>query len=77
MVFSPRYSIKDIEGWGIFFRRDIKPLWWKRGDARIKDETIAAAYSNYGYTLKEIAEHLGVHYATISRAIKRAEQRNN
>ena len=26
--------------------------------------------------LKDIAEHLGVHYATISRAIKRAEQRN-
>ena len=26
--------------------------------------------------LKEIVEHLGVPYATISRAIKRAEQRN-
>ncbi|MEK6582685.1 MAG: helix-turn-helix domain-containing protein [Nitrospirota bacterium] len=29
----------------------------------------------YGYTLKDVAEHLGVHYATISRAVKRVEKR--
>ncbi|MDD5747640.1 MAG: transposase [Actinomycetota bacterium] len=33
------------------------------------------AHVRYGYTLKEIAEHLGVHYATISRALKRLEER--
>jgi REP element-mobilizing transposase RayT len=59
-------------------RRTLNELFGKgkRDGARIKDETIYAAYGNYGYTLKEIAEHLGVHYATISRAIKRAETRN-
>ncbi|MBM4277088.1 MAG: addiction module toxin RelE, partial [Deltaproteobacteria bacterium] len=27
----------------------------------------------FGYTMKEISDHLGYHYATVSRAIKRAE----
>lgn len=35
--------------------------------------TIAYAYSQYGYTMSEIADHLGVHYATISRRIRRHE----
>ena len=38
------------------------------------DEMIYAAYVRYGYTMKEIAEHLGLHYATMSRAIKRVER---
>jgi len=41
----------------------------------IKDELIYTAYVQYGYKLKEIAGHLGVHYATISRAINRVEQK--
>jgi len=41
------------------------------------DKTIYAAYVRYGYTMKEIAEHLGFHYATISRAIKREERAYN
>ena len=47
-----------------------------RGHGEDRDEVVYAAYVRYGYTLKEVAEHLGVHYATISRAIKRVEQRN-
>ena len=41
-----------------------------------RDETIYTAYATYGYTLKEIADYLGVHYATVSRAIKRVEGYN-
>ena len=48
----------------------------KKGKERkAEDKTIHAAYVRYGYTMKEIAEHLGFHYATISRAIKRVERR--
>ena len=36
--------------------------------------TIAEAYREHGYTMKEIADHLGVHYATISRRLRRHEQ---
>jgi len=47
----------------------------KRGRGRrVEDKTIYAAYVRYGYTMKEIAEYLGFHYATISRAMKRVER---
>ena len=46
----------------------------KKGkDRTAEDRTIYDAYVRYGYTMREIAEHLGFHYATISRAIKRVE----
>jgi REP element-mobilizing transposase RayT len=48
----------------------------KKGKERkAKDKAIYAAYVRYGYTMKEISEHLGLHYATMSRAIKRVERR--
>jgi REP element-mobilizing transposase RayT len=37
------------------------------------EKTIAKAYQ-HGYRLHEIAAHLGVHYATVSRRLKRLEQ---
>lgn len=36
--------------------------------------TIAGAYREHGYTMKEIADHLSVHYATISRRLRKHEQ---
>ena len=45
-----------------------------RNDKRLKDEAIVKAYTHYGYTLQEIAQHLGLHYTTVSRALKRAEK---
>jgi len=42
---------------------------------RAVDEAIALAYREYGYTLQEIAAHLGVHYSTVSRRLRRFEQR--
>jgi putative transposase len=41
---------------------------------KAKDETIYRVYIQYGYRMKEIAEYLGVHYATVSRAVMRVEQ---
>lgn len=34
---------------------------------------IATAYRHYGYTLREIGDFLGCHYATVSRALRREE----
>lgn len=46
----------------------------KREEGRlVEDRAIYDAYVRYGYTMKEIADHLGLHYATIGRAIKRVE----
>ena len=35
---------------------------------------IAQAYREHGYRLREIATHLGVHYATVSRRLKQIER---
>ena len=42
--------------------------------ARGPEQAILHAYREHGYRLREIAEHLGVHYATVSRQLKRAEE---
>jgi predicted DNA binding protein len=34
---------------------------------------MAAAYVSGAYTMKAIAEYFGVHYSTVSRAVRRAE----
>jgi DNA-binding MarR family transcriptional regulator len=34
-------------------------------------EVVMKAYSYYHYTLKEIRNYLGMHYATVSRLVKR------
>ena len=39
------------------------------------DRGIVIAYKEHGYRLREIAVHLGVHYATVSRRLKRMEER--
>jgi REP element-mobilizing transposase RayT len=36
-----------------------------------RDEAMAAAYGSGDYTMKQIAEYFGVHYATVSRAVRR------
>jgi len=43
-------------------------------DKKLKNQAIYQAYLKYGYTLKEIAEYIGVHYTTVSRVIKRIER---
>lgn len=37
------------------------------------DKGIAVAYRQYGYRLREIADYLGVHYATVSRRLQKVE----
>jgi REP element-mobilizing transposase RayT len=56
-------------------RSSLKELFkGKKGkERRAEDRIIYDAYVRYGYTMKEIAEYLGFHYATISRAIKQVE----
>lgn len=42
-----------------------------------QDRKIYQACQEYGYTLKEIAAYLGVHYTTVSKIIKRVENEKN
>ena len=45
----------------------------KYKDKKSKDQAMYEAHLQYGYTLKDIAEYIGVHYTTVSRAIKKIE----
>ena len=54
-------------------RLPLREVFQRRGpQARL----IYLAYRQYGYRLQEIADHLGVHYATVSRRLKQAELAN-
>ncbi len=44
---------------------------FKYKDKNSKDQAIYKTRLQYGYTLKDIAEYIGVHYATVSRAVKK------
>jgi len=46
---------------------------FKLKDKKSKDQVMYKAHLQYGYTLKDIAEYIGVHYTTVSRAIKKIE----
>jgi AraC-like DNA-binding protein len=37
---------------------------------------MCTAHIAFGYTLKEIADHLGMHYTTVSKAVKKEEGKN-
>jgi hypothetical protein len=39
-----------------------------------RDEAVWKSHTVYDYRLREIADHVGAHYPTISRAVKRIEQ---
>jgi REP element-mobilizing transposase RayT len=52
-------------------RPPLKELFRRRGN---ESQLIMVAYRKYGYRLREIAEHLGVHEVTVSRRLTRAER---
>ena len=39
-----------------------------------KDKVMYEAHLQYGYTLKDITEYIGVHYTTMSRAVRKIEE---
>jgi len=49
---------------------------FKSKDKKSKEQVIYEAHLQHGYTLKEIAEYIGVHYTTVSRAIKKIERKD-
>ncbi len=54
-------------------RPALREVFQRRG---AEERLIAVAYRQYGYRLREIADHLGIHYATVSRRLKQAERPN-
>jgi DNA-binding MarR family transcriptional regulator len=40
-----------------------------------KDKAMYETHLKYGYTLEEIAEYIGIDYATVSRVIRKIERK--
>ena len=47
---------------------------FKYKDKKSKDMVMYEVHSQYGYTLKDVAEYIGVYYITVSRVIKKIER---
>jgi putative transposase len=45
-------------------------------DQRKKKKLMHRAHVRFGYTLKEVADYLGLHYTTVSRAVSEYENKN-
>ncbi len=50
--------------------------WYMTQSGRAPQQAMARAYASGGYTLKAIAQQFGVHYSTVSRAVRKAEDGN-
>ena len=46
-----------------------------RNTSRSRDEAMARAYLSGAYTMAEIGRHFGVHYMTVSRAVRKFEEK--
>lgn len=69
-----QYDLKEVPR--MQRRPAAKPLEWYEQAYEVRDEAIAQAYFSGDYTMKQIASWFNVHYSTVSRAIKKIEDRN-
>ena len=46
---------------------------FKYKNKKSRDQAMYEVYLQYGYTLKDIAEYIAVHYTTVDRVIKKIE----
>ena len=61
--YSPRTQLDEI------FQKGMRA-------GKSRDQLIFTVYKDYDFTMSEIADYLEVHYATVSRAIKAEEKKN-
>lgn len=69
---QPNRVIRDVPREQTQAQRPSLRVLFRRNDT--EPRLIHLAYRQYGYRLAEIAAHLGVHAATISRRLKQAEE---
>jgi len=59
--------------YGIYYSFEALNEIFEPKDKKSRDQGMYEAHLQYGYTLKDIAEYIGVHYTTVSKVIKRIE----
>ena len=73
-LISGKEKLKEITRKQRYLTRPPLNEIFKYKDKKSKDQVMYAAHLQYGYTLKDITEYIGVHYTTVSRVIKRIER---
>ena len=53
------------------------PERWFAAESISDDRLIATLHLKHGYTQAQIADHLGLHYATVSRIVSRQDRTRN
>lgn len=70
-LLSDKENHKEIPRSQRYLHRPALSKLFEKADNKYgRNQRMHDAHMKYGYTLKEIADHLGVHYSTVSRAIK-------
>lgn len=75
-LLSERLPLAEIPKEQRFVARPPLPVIFENAQVETRAGRAAKMYqahAGFGYTLKEIADFLGIHYATVSRAVKRVE----
>jgi len=72
-LMSGKENLKEITKKQYYVTRPPLNEIFEPKDKKSRDQAMYEAHQQYGYTLKDIAEYIGVHYTTVSRVIKRIE----
>ena len=55
-------------------RVSLEDLFYNTVDKSVRNKKVKAAYVQYGYKMKEIAEYLSIHYTTVSKIINQGNK---
>jgi len=72
-LMSVKENLKEITKKQRYVTRPPLNEILKYQDKKSRDQAMYEAHLQYGHTLKDIAEYIGVHYTTVSKVIKRIE----
>jgi len=68
---------KDLSEISSYQKRPLaKPLSYYKGQSKLRDDGIIAAFNSGGYSMKKIGDYFGLHYSTISRIVRNSFARN-
>ena len=72
-------KVKEIPRQQRYANRPLLRELFEKGKIKTKaarNEIIHQAHMRHGYTLKQIADHLRLHYTTVSKTVKELESKN-